>query len=418
MSKYIPKNVPYEDVIVGRQPIFNRLNEVWGYELLYRASSEDRSALLDDPEFATMLVSTCGFMSQADSAGSNRLISINFTEKLILGFAPEGMPPGTTVVEVAGDVPASAAVLDALTRMREQGYRIAVDNYRGEDSRDPLLEIADVIKIDVLGQRRDDIKHFLNLIRNRGAMKLAERVDNHETHAMCGELGFDLFQGYFYAMPHTICGKKLSTNVHCKAELLLLLEEHGEDLDKVVEAVEVDPSLGYRLLRYINSPSFGFSTGIDTIKRAADMLGLKRLCRWLQMVLMSDIAPKNKTIELYRRSLERAKFFDMLARKERIPITPGSAITFGLLSLLGVLLDMDMDDVLKQLPLGEELKRGYTDENSELHLYLELVGMAERDDLESMGPACRALGIEAAEVSEMLIASTTWTENVCSVMYG
>ena len=418
MSKYIPKNMPYENVIVARQPIFDRDNDVWGYELLYRASDEDKAALLDDPEFATMLVSTCCFMTQAESAGSQRLVSINFTENLIIDLAPLAMPPTTTVVEVACTVSPSEAVLEALTRLKRDGYLIAVDGYRGEPGREGLLALADVIKIDVLGLHREEVRGILQGIRGNPARKVAEKVDNHDTHKMCVELGFDLFQGYFYAMPHTISGKKISASVHCKAELLLLIEEHSEDLDKLVDAVEVDPSLGYRLLRYINSPAFGLYTEVDTIKRAADLLGLKRLCRWLQMVLMSDIAPRNKTIELYRRSLERAKFFESATKAGHLSVSPGSAFTFGLLSLLGSLLDMDMADVLRQLPLSEELKQGYQDEATRLHQFLDLVRMTERSDLEHIPQACAALGLAMEEVSEMLKRSAAWTENVCTVIYG
>ncbi|QGY41678.1 HDOD domain-containing protein [Pseudodesulfovibrio cashew] len=416
MGKYTPRNVPYENVIVARQPIFDRMNEVWGYELLYRASSEDGIAIINDPEFASMLVATCGFLQQAESTNISRRTSINFTEKLINELAPQALPPTVTVVEVLESVLPSPEVQQSLITLKQDGYLIAVDDYVGETDKNELLELADVIKVDVLGRTREELAEILSKINHAKVLLVAERVDNNDTRKMCLELGFDLFQGFFYAMPHNIEGKKIPSSAAMKARLMQVIQEEGDDIDAIVQALKIDPSIGYRLLRYINSPAFGFSTEIDTIKRASDMLGIKRLSRWLQLVIMSDIVPKEKTVELYRCSLERAKFFELLCLNGRLDLAPDAGFTFGLFSLLEALFDMEMDNILEQLPLGDTLKGGYLDEASDLNRYLQLLLNIEQNDMDGVIAQCDALNISVEEVSRGLLEATTWADKIFSVV--
>lgn len=289
---------------------------------------------------------------------------------------------------------------NSILSLKQDGYLIAIDDYEGDREKDPLVALADIIKIDVLGRGREEIKAILDKLVNSKAIRLAEKVDNHETHTMCKELGFDLFQGFFYAMPHNIPGKKLPAFVSVKTELMKLLSKEDCDIDLIVEKLKIDPSIGYRLLRYINSPAFGFSSEIDTIKRASDMLGAKRLSRWLQLVIMSDLTPKKKTVELYRKSLERAKYFENVCDKGNGDLKPDSCFTFGLLSLLDALFDMQMNEILDQLPLGSSLKKGYQDESSLLNKHLKIIQAIEQGDDDRLNSLCTQFNLSRKKSSK------------------
>lgn len=418
MFKYIPKNIPYEHTVVARQPIFDRENEVWAFELLYRTSWEDNTSDCPSPDEATMLVSTSGFLQQANLMGSSQRVSINFTPKLIVDLAPEALPAESVIIEVVDYTIHSRQVLDALKKLKAGGYTIALDDYTSAIEKDEIISLVDIIKIDVMGRDRVELAAMLHRIANKSASTIAKRVDSMDTHELCKRLGFDYFQGYYYAMPHNVRGRKISSGAAAKIDLMNMVQNDCDNIEKIVEHLKFDPSISYRLLRYINSPAFGLSSSVDTLQRASAILGSVKLCKWLSLVLLSDLTPKDKTQELYRRSLERARFFEEMSQHDYLDFPAESCFTFGLLSLLGVLLDMDMADIVEQLPLSQSLKDGYVDENTRLYRFLNLVRMLEQSSVESIGDELNALDVEFKTISQSYLEATLWADTVYGSING
>ena len=184
-----------EPFFVARQPIFNLAGKVWGYELLFRSNSEQEWIEIEDPELATFAVSTCGFIRTQVDTDQDKKVFINFPEKLILDRAPIGLPPTVTVVEILESVEPSPEVIEAVIALKQEGFLVAVDDYMGEADRKPLLEYADIIKVEVLGRTREQVESILATLGETKALLLAEKVEDKKTHQLAGRAGLQPLPG-------------------------------------------------------------------------------------------------------------------------------------------------------------------------------------------------------------------------------
>lgn len=403
----------YSDIFFARQPIFDRSGSIWGYELLYRKSADCRTAQIDDYDLATACVATAGLVCPETDFKPSKRIFINYTEKLLLNGAPKGLPPGVTVVEVLESVSASPEVIKAIIELKQEGYLIAIDDFRGEANLSLLMEYADIIKIDLLGLELDQIAKLIAQVPAR-VLTLAEKVENPDHVPHLKEMGFDLFQGYYFAHPQTISGKKLSATCVSKIKTLALLEQSNATPEDYTRLIERDPSIAFRLLRLLNSAAFCFSVKIKSIQHAITLLGMVRLKYWLRMVVLSDVGTRNITPELYHMSIVRARFFELLidADDARGEWEADSLFLFGLLSLLDVMLDAPMDQLLPILSLQEPLAQGLETGQGRFGNYLKLAVAIENADSEAITHQAQRLAIEEHLISNAWREAMLWSNEV------
>jgi EAL and modified HD-GYP domain-containing signal transduction protein len=403
----------YSDIFFARQPIFDRGGSIWGYELLYRKSADCRTAQIDDYDLATACVATAGLVCPDTDYKPSKRIFINYTEKLLLNGAPKGLPPGITVVEVLESVTASPEVIKAIIELKQEGYLIAIDDFRGEASLSLLMEYADIIKVDLLGLELEQIAALISQVPDR-VLTLAEKVEDPAQVPYLQEMGFDLFQGYYFAHPQTISGKKLSATSFSKLKTLTLLEQQNATPQDYTRLIERDPSIAFRLLRLLNSAAFCFSVKIKSIQHAISLLGMMRLKYWLRMVVLSDVGARQITPELYRMSIVRARFFELLLAEDpdRKALEPDSLFLFGLLSLLDVMLDVGMDQLLPILSLQEPLARGLETGQGHFGHYLQLAIAIETADSEAISRQAQVLRIEEHLISSVWRDAMLWGNEV------
>ena len=319
-------------------------------------------------------------------------IFINFTENLILEKAPRGMPPRVTVVELLETIVPSEKIIQEILALKKDGYIVAVDDYEGGAERQDLLDIADIIKVDILNKSFEEIREIYAGIKDKKALKLGEKVDSREMFNFLKELGFDLYQGFYFAKPENMNGKKLKSSQISKIRILKIFNDPDLSPNTLIDIIGVDPGITYRLLRFINSAAFGFSIKIDSVARAVVLLGVKQLKYWIRMAVMSDLIGDDKTPELYLLALNRGKLLEELAVEGIIKITGSETMfLFGMLSLIDVMLGVPLDEVLDELPLSEEMISGYTDEASVFFKYLQLAKAIEMADSERLNAICLEL---------------------------
>lgn len=399
----------FDAFFVARQPIFDNAGKVWGYELLFRSDPGMETAQIKDEDLATICVATCGFIKAQEDTDLNKKICINFTKNLILQGVPRGLPPTVTVIEVLENIDPSQEVIDAILRLKQDGYLFAIDDYVGDTNIQPLIELADIVKVDILGMNFDRIDRVFETIRSFKGLKIAEKVDNLEVLNHLKQLGFDLYQGYYFAKPENLKGRKLKSTSLSKLRILQEIENPAASADTMIEMINADPSITYRLLRLLNTTAFGFSMKITSIRHAVMLMGNRRLKYWLRMVVLSDLVADRKTPELYTMALTRGRFLEELAVCGQL--TEAGAETlflFGMLSLIEVMLDTPMEVILSELPLPEEIKAGYLDQASLFSRYLELVVRIEQSDIEQVANLCKSLNLIKSKVAEASLRAITW----------
>ena len=400
---------------LARQPILDGSGRTYGYELLFRSAAEQERAEIEDYDLATMNVAASGFWKNQESIDQSKRIFINFTEPLIASGAPLALPPRVTVIEVQGDVTTSATAVEQIARLQQEGYCIALDNYCGGREGATLLELADIVKVDVLGKSEAQLAAILAGVTNRNVCKLAYRVDSSSAYGAMKALGFELFQGYFFARPENLTGRTIKSFQATRPTLLAAIDDPDLDVDRLVNLVASDPGISYRLLRLLNSAAFGFVSRIESIRHSVTLLGLARIRHWLRMVLLSDLLSTEKPPELLIMALNRGKLLEKLGEYRQIRgYSPESLFLFGMFSLLDVMLDLDFLEILKKLPLPNDFKEGYTRPGGKMARYLKLLRALEEADVTELLQICLALQIKPQRFVEASVQANSWTDSIVS----
>ncbi len=371
------------DVFVARQPIFRADHSVLGYELLHRAdgtAGEAGEGSLAGMSFQVLVNSllTIGL----DELIGNRLAFINFPQELILDGSAALLSPERIVIEIHESVRPDPAILRACRSLREQGFRLALDDVVGLEGFEPFLELVSFAKVDVLGRSREELAKLVEELRPFRLHLLAEKVETEEMHALCVDLGFDLFQGFHFFRPETLSRRDLSSDSVAVIRLLNLLQDIHVTDRIVEEAFRSDPALSYKLLRMVNAAALG-GRGIRSIGHALRLLGREPLHRWLAMLLVSQGGDGTGVRrELLKSSLLRARMCELAATQVRTAVmrhlpSEGTFFLVGLFSHIDVLLRRPMEAILSRIELTRDVEEAL---------------------LWRMGPAGQALkGIEAYE---------------------
>ena len=365
-----------QSVLVGRQAIFDRQKEVFGYELLYR-DGQLNSAQVDDGDEATARVMVNTFLELGiDHIVGGTQAFINLTGNFFLSGHYEVLPTKNVVLEVLESIEPTPLVLQALLQARQQGYQIALDDFVVRDSHRGLLEVADLVKVDILALTRQQLLEQTQILQQYPVRLLAEKVEDEEVFKLCHDLGYTYFQGYFFCKPQIMEGMKLSGNRMAIVLLLAKLQDPDINIKALTELVENDLSLSLKLLRFVNSASVGLPRSVDSIAQAVGMVGTERMRQWASLLVLANTA--GKPSELMRIALIRGRMCQELSRLQGL--SPSQGFTVGLFSVLDAYFDCEMKQLLSDLPLTSDIHLALAEKEGQLGEILTCVLLYERGE--------------------------------------
>ncbi|KXB09490.1 hypothetical protein AKJ60_00205 [candidate division MSBL1 archaeon SCGC-AAA385M11] len=382
---------------MARQPIFRKDMSIWGYELLFRRSQSCLAAKFEDAEIATSQVITHGLTVARAGMAPMAQVMINFSEKMILGDAPFALSGGH-VVELLEDVAPSQEVLEKCLELKEK-YLLAIDDYQGGSLSQALLDLTDIVKVDVLNMGHKEVKDTVARLKGYQGLLLAEKVENHAMFQVTKNMGFDLFQGFFFSKPVTVSGKKLESNELAKLELMRELEKAEFEPQAFSRIIQRDVAISYCLLSSINSPGVGLLHRIQSISHAVRLLGERRVRQWVRVLVMADIATSRKDRELMQLSAAWGYFLSELSLNYSAPLEEDSMFLLGLFSLLHVILSQSMEQSLSLLPLDPAIENTLLGEQTEARQWLDLIIAYERGDWDTVDQLMHALALDPALVA-------------------
>ena len=386
---------------VARQPIFDHSGKLWAFELLFRSGLSDNTAVIDDPDAATVLVASGGFLRATSGMPENVKMFINFTEELIFKRFPLALPPHNTVIEILENIPVTPELVERLKELKTEGYIIALDDFVGDAGYNDIFPYIDIIKLDCLGRSIDDVIAIKNKFSDTKCQFLAEKVDSEAAFVAFREQGISFFQGYYFAKPQILRGKGLTSSTAVRLKLAAEVEKETLDTEAILGAVQADVSLSYRLLQYINSSTFSFREKITSIRQALTLLGVMKTRYWLRLMLYSDMLSANSNPEILRMALQRAHFLDALGVASKFAAPKNESLFLvGMLSLLEAILGVPMITILKELPLSAEIKSSLRGERGIYSDYIALATAMENLDFERANRLSKALRIPENIVSE------------------
>lgn len=389
------------DVFVARQPIYDRDLNVFAYELLFRSGDGHEAAAVRNGQAATatVVVNTFANMGLQDLVG-NRAAAINVSESFLVDAHSLQLPADRLILELLETIEVDREVVDGVQILKARGYSIALDDFEYRPELEPLVEIADIIKLDVHALGNQGLWQQIGHIQNRGKRLVAEKVETHEELEFCKSLGFDYYQGHFLCQPKLVTKRTIPASRLAKLTLLAELNNPEADFESLDTIISRDVGLSYRFLRYINSAFFSLPHTVGSIRQALVLLGISAVRKWATLLAMADIDDKRN--ELIVTALVRAKMCE-LAAATRPAREREEYFTTGMFSVVDALLDSPMDVVLASLPLSEEIKAALQHHLGPKGVVLKAVLGYERAqfrDLHELAPP----GMSAQEIYAAAIA--------------
>ncbi len=401
----------------ARQPILDKEKKLFAYELLFRDSIVNVFPDVDADEATTRMIEASNFNLGISEFTGNKPAFINFTlETLIQGY-PETLTTDEVVVEILETVKPGKRLLAICKDLNEKGYTIALDDYIHQGVWQHFYPFIHIIKIDIQDTSLDTIEAVKVAIEAFPHIKLlAEKVETYEEYNQAVELGFELFQGFFFARPEMVKTKSLSPSQMAMAELLYETSKKDLDLASITSVFERDVTLSYKLLRYANSAIFKRRNEISTIKQALVTLGSAELKRFLGLMFASNINP-DKPSELINEAMARAKFCELMASEVKSPIDNSIAFLTGLLSLIDAIVDEDLESILTKLPLAQEIKDTLLTRKGVLAALIMLLEFIERAEWSKTTAVMQKLGLEKDNVIKNYNEAIAWADEQSKANY-
>lgn len=397
------------NVFVARQPIFDRQKKIYAYELLFRTGETNGFPNIDGGAATTSLLSSSFFTVGIDKITAGRMAFINFTEDLIARGIPQLFPTGKLMVEILEDVEPGSEIVEACKVLKEKGYSLALDDFVYSRKFDELLHLSDIIKIDFRLTPPDRLERMVATLQQFNCRLLAEKVETYEEFARALDLGFDYFQGYFFAKPEVLRNKDLSSS---QVTILQLLSELNAadrefDVESLERLVSRDISITYKLLNYINSAHFCRLQPISSIGQAISYLGESGFKMFLSLIAASLLA-EGKPSELVRASIIRARFLELIGIACR---RDGSEMfLLGLFSLIDAMLDRSIHAVLNTMHLSENINAALIGKSGDLFPYLRLVETYEKGSWIAARFALKKIGIDEKRIADFYVEAITWAD--------
>ena len=296
---------------LARQPIFNSERDVYGYELLFRSGPGN---FFDGshPEAAAASAVDSLFLFGIDRLTHGRRAFINCTRDFLLRDFPATLPTDRVVLEVLETVEPDDEIVAACRRLKNMGYLIALDDFQESPAWLPLTELAAFIKVDVLLSSELEQQRLSRTFAKKHLRLVAEKVESYDDFQRTLGWGYSFFQGYFFSRPEMLTRHDIPSNKLNYLRVLQAVNQKEMNLHDVSDCIKSEASLGYRLLRYLNSPAFPLTAEVHSIPHALSLLGERGVRRWVSLVAIACMGD-NKPEELIMLPLIRAHFCESLA---------------------------------------------------------------------------------------------------------
>lgn len=398
---------------LARQPIFDTEKNLYGYELLFRDGVQNSFPDVNADEATSKLITEHHLLMGVEKITGGHLAFINFSADTLIHHFPTSINPASMVIEVLETVPISSELLTACKELHRMGYKLALDDHDFEPRWDIFLPYISYIKVDVRQFNILQISKYISRVKHHNVTLLAEKVETQQEFEKLRQLGFQLFQGYFFARPEMLKHKKIASS---KLNLLLLIAESSKvrlDFEKLSHIVERDLGLSYKLLRFVNSASFAREQAIGSLKHAMVYMGEAELKKFIALLTLANLKEDGPT-ELLNMSVVRARFCDQLSIKRGDPENPPAAFLTGLFSLVDALLEQPLQDLLNDLPILPEIKAALTAEAGDLGLYLQLAKAFEAGLWQQQQQISSQLFSHAVDLNNMYLEAVSWTAGLLS----
>ena len=338
------------NILLARQPIYDAKLNVAAYELLFRPQQQGWE--WDGDVATSQLVLNAFTEIGIDKAADNKQAFINFTRTWLL--SPPPFDARFVTIEILESVEPDPDVVSAARELSRQGFTIALDDFQFDPKWHDLLQIADIVKVDVLQHKGEALEQLIQKLGQYPVKLLAEKVENYSMFDQCKSLGFDYFQGFFLCKPQNIHGDTIPSNKIVVMRLLAELQNPEVEIGGLEKIISNDISLSTKLLRICNTAHYGSRVKIESIRKAMVLIGLQALKQWAAIIALSRMS--DKPSELITLTLTRARMMELLAQSANLPGAE-TLFTVGMFSFIDAFFDQTKAIILQSLPFSDEVNQ-------------------------------------------------------------
>lgn len=398
---------------IARQPIFDSRERVYGYELLFRSGLENRYTA-NDGDAAARDVADNFLNAGARTLTAGRKAFINCTRQFLVNEYATLLPKNETVIEILETIEPDAEVLAACRRLKDLGYVIALDDFVYSPRFQPFVELTDIIKVDFKlstpGERHQAVAKFAPL----GIRLLAEKVETRAEFAEACSSGYSYFQGYFFCKPQIVPSPHIPAFKVHYLRILQAISESELNRNEIVALIDREVSLCYKLLRFVNSPLFGFRREISSTGHALALMGDRELRKWAAVAAVVGIAG-NKPTELVLTSLARGRCCELLAASQGTPQDEQNMFLLGVLSLMEAMLGRPVAEIVTEIALPDSVRAALLGTPNCYREILDLVRAFEAGRWNDVTMLACALRQDEAQLSAAYLEAVDWAQKVFQV---
>lgn len=400
------------DTFYARQPIFNICNYTIAYELLYRSSPEATSYNFFNGDDATAnIINSTFFGGDPKKMFGGKKVYINFTENLLLSKTALLLPKDSLVIEILEDVRATDAVLEVLQELKDNGYRLALDDYVYNDDTAPLLKYADIVKID-FRDSKENIESTAKICRKKGKRILAEKIETEQELEYSKSLGALFFQGYYFSKPIVVSQKSLSPLQTTFLQLIARINNQNVELGEISKIIKTDAAMTLKFLRFVNFLRYDWMDKIKSVHQAVILAGLNRTKDFIYFVGLHQIN-KSAVDEIITTGFFRAKFCELLSQNLLHDNKIGEEMY--LMGLMSIVVDCNFNgsnEAVESLPLSSEIKSGLLEQDGIFGDILKAVLAYGNAEWEKVDFFCKNYQIDIPELSKIYLACIQHTNSL------
>ena len=400
------------EVFVARQPIFNRNQEVVAYELLYRSSKVNSFNATTDGDQATSEVLTNGLMLIGlDTLVGDKKAFINFTTNLLLDNVPKMFDKKAIVVEILENIEPSKEIINACLELKKAGYIIALDDFVFDPKFQPLIELADIIKVDFIISNEKERRDIVKNITNKKIKFLAEKVETNEEFQKAIQFGYTYFQGYFFSKPVIMSGQDIPSQKITYIQAIKEVNSPEPDFDKISRIIEKDVSISYKLLKYINYTGQILVSRIHSMKQALIILGLDEVKKWVSLIALRGIGQDKPDI-IIRTSIIRAKMAEAIANKLGLQKRNAEYFMLGMFSMIDVLTNKPMEEILTAMPISDDIKKALLGDDSLMNKVYKLILAYEKGNWADFRSYASQIRLNTQDITKTYTQAISWVEQI------
>lgn len=409
-------SLPSDEFFLARQPILGRDQHLVAFELLFRAAGEH-----DDAQMTNGAAATAAVISHASQLGMEQVVGdqlafVNADEDVLMSDFVRFLPPQKVILEILETVKPTEQLLARVAELKQLGFKFALDDVVGRSADvDRLVDLVDVVKIDLQGIDRANLAQLAASLRTPSKKLLAEKVETLDEFRMCMELGFDYFQGYYFARPVILSGRKIAPSELVILHLIELINAQAPD-HAIEAAVKRDALISLNLLRLVNSRAAGAGHRIESLSQALVQLGRRQLQRWLQILLYTSPSGRVElNSPLLQMATTRGKLLELMTQKVRSGDAAAAdrAFTAGIMSLADAMFSMPMPAILERVEVADEVRDALIRREGQFGVMLRVAELLESAECgKSLSSALKKLGLTVKQIREIELAAFEWVQGL------